>query len=277
MTSGVEVRPLEPADVEWLAELHNDAFSDHVVPAVLDASALAFYLDETDVVPGLSRVAFVNGQPASFCLAALRGRRGSVRGEGTARGFRRRGLGGLVLDHTLQALRGAGAGNVVLEAVSSNAPALALYRGRGFRPRRRLTGWVLRRGRSRLGRAHDRLTEIDTEAAVERLRAWGWSDAPWQLELESLAHLPAYGLGEAAVALGKQRGQRLWLYALAVDPAARRRGLGTRLVRSLPGERVGVPALIPETWPGATAFLAAVGGERERFDQWELERELELE
>jgi ribosomal protein S18 acetylase RimI-like enzyme len=267
MTSGVELRPLDRGDVGWLTDLHNDAFSDHVVPAVLDASALAFYLDETDVVPELSRAAFVHEQPASFCLAALRGTRGSVRGEGTARRFRRQGLGGMVLDGTLEALR---------ESVSSNSPALALYEGRGFRRRRRLVGWSLRRVAPRRGRRRDRLWEMDSDAAVARLSAWGWADASWQLEPESLEHLPAYALGDSAVAMGKQRGPRLWLYALAVDPAARRQGLGTRLVRALPGERVGVPALVPETWEVAAAFLAAVGGERERYDQWELELPLEV-
>ncbi len=48
--------------------------------------SLEIYLDETDVDPALSRVACVDGQPASFCLGALRGDRASIRGEGTAPG-----------------------------------------------------------------------------------------------------------------------------------------------------------------------------------------------
>jgi [ribosomal protein S18]-alanine N-acetyltransferase len=275
VTPEVEVRPLHEDDVGWLADLHNDAFSDHVVPAVLDASALAFYLDETNVAPELSRVAFVDGAPASFCLAAMRGDRGSVRGEGTARRYRRRGLGGLVLDSTVEAMAGAGARSVVLEAVASNGPALALYHGRGFEQRRRLLGWVFRTAELTNG-ARDRLREVDTDRAVEWLCEWGWSDAPWQLELESLQHLPAFALGDEAVALGKARGRRFWLYALAVAPGARRHGLGSRILRALPGERVGVPALVPDTWPDAAAFMDAMGGRRERHSQWELVRSLEV-
>ena len=60
----VDVRPLRSDDVAWLADLHNAAFADYAVPAVLDASGLGFYLDETGVDPALSRVAFVDGVPA---------------------------------------------------------------------------------------------------------------------------------------------------------------------------------------------------------------------
>src|SRR5689334_18758068 len=126
------VRALRASDVEWLAALHNDAFSDYAVAARLDAAALAFYMEETSVAPELSRAAFVDGAPASFCLAALRGTAGSIRGEGTAVASRRRGLGARVLEATLAALAAAGATRVGLEVLTANAPALALYRGHGF-------------------------------------------------------------------------------------------------------------------------------------------------
>lgn len=270
MRSGVEVRALRLDDLDWLAQLHNDAFADHVVPASLDAAALGGYLQETDVLPELSRAAFVHGRPASFCLAAMRGGRASVRGEGTGRQFRRRGLGGLVLDETLAAMTEAGAGEVVLESVAANAPALELYAGRGFRKLRRLLGWRP----DGTGDGAD-VQEIGADDAVDRLEVWGWPDPPWQLEPPSLRRLRAYALGDTAVALGKPRGERFWLYGLAVDPAVRRHGLGTALLRALPGA-VGVPALVPETWRGAVAFLDSAGGEREGYSQWELGRALPI-
>jgi len=58
-----EVRPLRPEDVGWLADLHNLAFADYPVPAVLDSPALRQYLVETDVDLALSRVALVDGDP----------------------------------------------------------------------------------------------------------------------------------------------------------------------------------------------------------------------
>ena len=60
----VEVRPLRPKDVDWLAELHNVAFADYAVPAVLDGAALQTYLEETDVDLSLSRLVPVGGRAA---------------------------------------------------------------------------------------------------------------------------------------------------------------------------------------------------------------------
>ena len=61
-----EVRPLRPEDVGWLAELHNAAFADYPVPAVLDAQSLGQYLHETDVDLALSRVATIDGTPGQL-------------------------------------------------------------------------------------------------------------------------------------------------------------------------------------------------------------------
>jgi ribosomal protein S18 acetylase RimI-like enzyme len=264
VTSGVELRPLEPGDLEWFARLHNDAFADSPVPVALDASTLAYYLDETDVRPELSRVAYVDGEPAAFCLGAVRDERASIRGEGTGRAYRRRGLGAAVLAATVEALREIGAREIGLEVVGTNAPAVALYERHGFARVRRLLGWTLARPSGR-GRRRD----ADTERAVELLAAWGWRDAPWQLQPETLLHLPAHQ-ADGAVLLGKSRGGRFSLYALAVDPARRREGLGRAALAALPSAAIAVPALVPEEWDDARAFLAGLGAEQDEHWQWEM-------
>jgi ribosomal protein S18 acetylase RimI-like enzyme len=271
----VEVRPLRPQDVDWLADLHNAAFADYAVPAVLDPAALGGYLDETDVDPALSRVAFVDGEPASFCLGALRGDRASIRGEGTATSFRRRGLGRLVLEATLDALAGAGAASVCLEVLQGNDGAIRLYREAGFEQRRRLMGYSLQRpGRGVRARLSSGLSECDAGTALRMLEGWGWPDPPWQLEPASLSHLPAQRLDGHAVVVGKGRGDRFWLYALAVDPARRRHGLATRALSLLPAGWIGIPALLPEEWWEAGALLRALGAMTESHWQWEMRRAL---
>ena len=261
----VDVRPLRSDDVTWLADLHNAAFADYAVPAVLDASALGFYLDETGVDPALSRVAFVDGVPASFCLGAVRDSRASIRGEGTAPTFRRSGLGRRVLEDTLDALRGAGAEQVSLEVLNGNDAAVHLYRASGMqRPARR----GLR------ARVSGKLTDADTGPALSRLTAWGWNDPPWQLEPASLAHLPALEIEGEAIAFGKRRGDRFWLYALSVAPDRRRRGLARRVCSLLPATWIGVPALVPEEWWEAGAMLRGLGAMTESHWQWEMRRAL---
>jgi ribosomal protein S18 acetylase RimI-like enzyme len=272
----VDVRPLRSEDVAWLADLHNAAFADYAVPAVLDASTLGFYLDETSVDPALSRVAFVDGEPASFCLGAVRDARASIRGEGTAPAFRRTGLGRRVLEETLDALRTAGARHVSLEVLNGNDAAVQLYKRSGFEQRRRLLGYSMQRP-ARRGlrlRVSGRLVEADAGTALSRLTAWGWNDPPWQLEQASLAHLPAFEISGEAVAFGKSRGDRFWLYALSVAPDRRRRGLARRVCSLLPASWIGVPALVPEEWWEAGALLRGLGAMTESHWQWEMRRPL---
>lgn len=271
----VEVRPLRPQDADWLAELHNVAFADYAVPAVLDGAALRTYIEETDVDLSLSRVALVDGMPASFCLGALRGTRASIRGEGTAPVYRRRRLGRRVLDETLEALAGAGASTVCLEVLDGNDGAVNLYRKAGFEQTRRLLGYSLQRpGKSVRTRLTGGLADCETGEALRMLEAFGWHDPPWQLEAASLAHLPAKRLDGRAVLLGKGRGDRFWLYALAVDPAVRRRGMAKRALSMLPAGWIGVPALMPEEWWEAGALLRGLGALRESHWQWEMRRAL---
>ncbi len=272
----VEVRPLRSDDLDWLADLHNTAFADYAVPAVLDAAALALYFDETDVDPALSRAAFVDGVPASFCLGATRGARASIRGEGTAPPFRRGGLGGRVLDETLDALRGAGAAQVTLEVLEGNTAAIRLYKRNGFEQRRRLMGYSLQRPARRglLARVSPKLAAADPEDALGRLVEWGWKDPPWQLEAASLAHMPALQIDHDAVAFGKRRGDRFWLYALSVAPDRRRRGIARRLCSMLPTGWIGVPALVPEEWWEAGVLLRGLGAMTESHWQWEMHRQL---
>lgn len=267
----VDLRALAPGDEGWLAELHNRAFSDYAVPAQLDPSALAFYMDETDVRPELSFAAFVDGEPASFCLGALRGDRASVRGEGTHPDHRRQGLGGLVLEATLSAVRSAGASRIGLEVLVGNDPATALYERHGFVRRRRLLGYELAAPRGGLGRRlRGRLEPVESVDAVALLERWGWTDRPWQLEPDSLAHLPALSMGGQGVVIGRRRGRRFWLYALAVDPDRRGRGIGRRILAGLGVDAISVPALLPEEWTDAHGFLLAVGGKLEHHRQWEM-------
>ncbi len=263
----VELRSLEREHLARIVECQQDAFSDYPVPAALDEVALSVYLRETGVSMTHSWGAYLDGALAAFCLGAVRGSQGSIRGEGTVIAHRRQGIGSAVLERTLESLRDAGAEQVGLEVLEQNTGAIALYRKHGFELHRKLVGWNLRRQSLRRS---TRAEAIAPAEAVRRLRDWGWPDAPWQLQPETFMHLPAYALGDDTVAVTKVRGRKLWLYALAVDPAVRRQGRATALIRALPATRISVPALMPEDWEDGSALLRALGGRLEALTQWEM-------
>ena len=257
-----QLRPLEPGDESWLADLHNRAFSDYALPARLDAAALATYMAETGVRHDLSFAAFVDGHPASFCLGALRGGRASVRGEGTDPAYRRRGLGAEVLEATVEAATAAGARDLSLEVLDGNDAALALYDRHGFRRRRQLLGYELdppRVGlRARMrggldplpgarGRPVARRLGLARSAVAARCRPRSsgclpsrWPARPW--------------CSAAGGAAGS--GCTRW----RVDPARRGRGVATRALAGLGAETIAIPALVPEEWDAAHGFLERLGG-----------------
>ena len=262
----VELRSLEREHLARIVECQQDAFSDYPVPAALDEVALSVYLRETGVSMTHSWGAYPDGELVAFCLGAVRGRRAAsgarARWSHTAVGHRQS-----VLERTLESLRDAGAEQVGLEVLEQNTGAIALYRKHGFELHRKLVGWNLRRQSLRRS---DPGGAIAPAEAVRRLRDWGWPDAPWQLQPETFMHLPAYALGDDTVAVTKVRGRKLWLYALAVDPASPSPGRATALIRALPATRISVPALMPEDWEDGSALLRALGGRLEALTQWEM-------
>jgi GNAT superfamily N-acetyltransferase len=185
-------------------------------------------------------------------------------------------MGARVLEETLEALRDAGATDVVLEVLDGNDAAIRLYKRSGFEQRRRLLGYSMQRP-SRRGlraRVSGKLAEADSRQALSHLIEWGWNDPPWQLEPASLAHLPALRIDQDAVAFGKRRGDRFWLYAVSVAPDRRRHGVARRMCSLLPAPWLGVPALIPEEWWEAGAMLRGLGAMTESHWQWEMRRAL---
>jgi ribosomal-protein-alanine N-acetyltransferase len=265
--SAVEFHSLEREHLARVVKCQQDAFSDYPVPAVLDEVGLSVYLRETDVALERSWGAYSDGAMVGFCLGAVRGSQGSVRGEGTAVDHRRRGIGGQVLERTLGSLRDAGATSIGLEVLDQNLSAIGLYEQHGFVRRRKLVGWSLRR---QLLRRPEHAVAIAPAEAVRRLRLWGWPEAPWQLQIETLKQLPAYALGDDTVAVAKLRGRKMWLYALAVDPVNRRLGRASALIRSLPATRISIPALMPEEWDSGTALLRSLGSRLDPLTQWEM-------
>ncbi|MGH2909192.1 MAG: GNAT family N-acetyltransferase [Solirubrobacteraceae bacterium] len=178
-SAGVAVVPLtidvregiSDADLPEVAEVLSDAFAEYPFTISFTARTLHAMFGAEDVRSEACRLAHGNGRLVGVGLAALRGDHGRVAAMGVGRDAHRTGVGRAVGESLLAGLAGAGARDVVLEALTVNAPALALYEGPlGFDRRRRLVGFTRACGGP----------SIASERWDEALAAGGEPDS-WQL------------------------------------------------------------------------------------------------
>lgn len=122
------VRPARPADVESMARIEQDVFSD---PWPMAAFA--------DMLPALHARVMVASSVASsgedvlgYCVLLRAADEGEIANIAVAPGARRRGIAGELLDDALQAAAHSGVQSVYLEVRVSNDAARKLYASRSF-------------------------------------------------------------------------------------------------------------------------------------------------
>jgi ribosomal protein S18 acetylase RimI-like enzyme len=255
----MQQRFLNEDDIDALVDAFNDAFSDYLLPFHLTAPQLREMCARRGVVLALSP-AFVDGSRiVAFTLNALGTWNGVPSaydsGTGVALSHRRHGLARQLLEASFPALRARGAEQMILEVLEPNDRAAALYRSLGFEITRKLDCW-----------RYSGLAALDAEAreiGIDDVPA-GYADvAPsWQ---NSLHCLRRSGDDKRVIAVD---GGYVIVHAatgdlaqLAVDPARRRRGIGTRLLRH--AAAVASKTLrILNVDPAVRGFLEAAGAER---------------
>lgn len=127
MRTVARVRPLRDADLSRVADIERATFADP-----WSRRSLAESLRQ-DYVRGLA-VENGDGSVIAYGLATVVGREGEILNLAVEQASRRQGLGRLVLDGLLDALREAGVRKAFLEVRRSNEPAIGLYRAAGFQP-----------------------------------------------------------------------------------------------------------------------------------------------
>lgn len=118
------VRPARPADVEAMASIEQDAFSDP-----WPATAFA------DMLPAAHArimVASTGDDVLGYCVLLCAADEGEIANIAVAPDARRRGIAGELLDDALHAAEHSGVASVYLEVRVSNDAARGLYASRGF-------------------------------------------------------------------------------------------------------------------------------------------------
>lgn len=241
----MDLTPASELSLRQLSTLFARSFEGYFVtvpdaPLLFDARVRTEHISLED-----SRVARVEGEAVGLVLMARRGRVSRVAGMGIVPAHRNRKLGGAMLRPLMEQARARGDQRMLLEVIEQNAPALKLYERLGFQRMRRLVGFT-----GTLAPAPAPLEEVEPVECA-RLLSEGW---PWQLAPATVAGLAlparAFRLGLAVAVIADVSAPTLVLRAIAVEPAARGKGAGRRLLRALaaahPGKSLAASAIVPE-------------------------------
>jgi ribosomal protein S18 acetylase RimI-like enzyme len=253
------LRFLAEDDFDALVAAFNDAFSDYLVPMHATAPQLREICARRGVVLELSPAVFDGGRIAAYTLNALGTWNGVPSaydsGTGVAPSHRRRGLARQLLDVSFPALRARGAAQMILEVLEENERAVALYRALGFEVTRQLDCW-----------RYDGAAALDPEAvetSIDDVPLDFCDFAPsWQNSIEAVRRSSddrrVIAIDGGYVIVHAATGD---LAQLAVDPARRRRGIGTRLLRHAAAVAAR-PLRILNVETSMREFFAAAGAER---------------
>ncbi len=185
----IEIRTLDTVSFGDGLRAWNDGFQGYPYAGAMEMSAWLSHIAQEGLQPELSLIAYDGGRPVGCVLNGMReGADGSVAyngGTGVSREYRGQGLGRRLIDASIDLYRRRGAAVATLEVVTTNAPALALYRSVGYEVTDRLS--VLsceHRLELRRGSSPYLLDEADppTLKGVPFYR----ENAPWQCHWQSL-------------------------------------------------------------------------------------------
>lgn len=168
-----------------LAELFTAAYEGYFVPFAVDAATFGFMVEVFDLDLGESLVADDDHGPVGLANLGRRGRRTWLGGVGVVAKKRRQGIGGLLTRELVSRARALGAGEMVLEVIVENQPAIRLYEQLGFVRTRELE--VLSLGES----APDSggTEEAPVAAARSIILARREDEEPWQRDDDTVERL----------------------------------------------------------------------------------------
>ena len=206
----MKLRPSTELTRPELAELFTAAYEDYYVPFQIDEARLAHMVDAFDLDLERSLVAWEGHAKVGLANLGLRGERTWLGGVGVVKAARRRGIGEQLTRGLLDQARLAGAREMVLEVITQNEPAIALYEKLGFRKTRELDVLTLERAE---GGSAD---EIDP---AEARRVIAGEREPWQRDdatLDNLADVAAL-TRDFAAAVYRMEGGRVNLLQAGGD------------------------------------------------------------
>jgi ribosomal protein S18 acetylase RimI-like enzyme len=262
-------RLLTAADISSLYECFLEAFSDYLVDMQMSEQEFAQRLARDGVQLGISAAAFDDERMIAFYMNGagewLGKQTAYDAGTGVIPHYRSRGVAKDLFAFVVSRLKERSVSQYLLEVLSTNERAVALYRKLGFVEVRRLA--VLR--------AQHALEPLDDLAEVEigrieepewKLFQSFWDGYPsWQNSIAAVERIPSQRVMVGAHVDGNCVGYGIVfspaanLMQLAVAPAYRRKGIGSRILRALSASDTLKVNNIDEKLKGTLAFFEANG------------------
>jgi len=255
-----------------LVKFLNRGFEAYFIPIHFEAITFLNLLRQDGIDLTASRVLIVDEHSSGIALIARRGWTSRLAAMGIASEMRGKGAGFWFMEQLIQEACQREEREMWLEVIEQNEPAVKLYQKCGFQIVRRLIGFVRQNA---VEEEKGPLQEIDLREMGRLISQHGLSDLPWQLSGESIAQMNpparAYRKGPAYIAISNPDAERVVIWSLLVEEEARRKGLGTDLLKHLLANHKGktwhVPAIFPEEFQHV---FGKAGFEREELSQWQM-------
>jgi ribosomal protein S18 acetylase RimI-like enzyme len=262
-------RLLTAADFSTLYECFLVAFSDYQVDMQVSEQRFAQRLARDGVQMEISAAAFDDDRMIGFYIngnGEWQGKQTAYdAGTGVVPDYRNQGVAKELFAFTESKLRELPVSEYLLEVLTTNERAVALYRKLGFVETRRFAVFRSQRTLQPL----DDLAEVDIRRMEEpdwKLFQSFWDGYPsWQNSVAAVERSPNETVIMGAHVDGKCVGYGVVfspvanLMQLAVAPSFRRKGIGSRILRALSAEETLKVNNIDEELKGTLAFFEANG------------------
>lgn len=264
------IRPLGGENIELLAPVFNEAFSDYLIKVRVTPESLAIKMRQESIDPLLSVGAYEEGKLAGFILHGCRstpsGKWLYNGGTGVIPSARGQRLTEQMYRYLLPLAQEKGISRIVLEVIVENTRALNIYQKIGFEIQRTLCCYS---GPKPTQAAAKIPFSIKTLSALPEIPAhWKDHEPSWPAATASLKQVEENLLIAAAYENEKLAGYAAVLantgrlLQLAVDPALRRRKIASALINhcfEMKGYESMLALNADEQDKGACAFFEAIG------------------
>jgi len=240
MNSDILIRDLSGIPIDQIFETFTEAFSDYLVPLRLTANQFHFKLKSEDFDPSISVGAFENGRLIAFVLNGIREENGMITvyngGTGVVPTHRRKGLADRMYEFNYPLFKQNSVGNLTLEVLKENTPAIAAYKKQGYAIKRELvclSGKLTNLNSKSIQQIEVKESGIfnptDFESMNDVICSWQNAYKSFSKADHALKILTAFCHGQmSGYLIYNQTTNRI--YQIAVNKKLRRKGIGSALL-----------------------------------------------